>query len=157
MKPHIRWMIRRDMPEVLQIEGESYMQRWTEDDFMRCLRQRNCIGMVAIDPESEAVCGFMVYELHESRLQLLNIAVGMDHRRRGVGRAMIEKVASKLSPQRRSKLSLECADWNLPAHKFFRSCGLRASHVIQGFYDHDDADAYVFSLDVFNQPAVAST
>ena len=44
---HIRWMIRRDMPEVLQIEAASFEFPWLEDDFIRCLRQRNCIGMVA--------------------------------------------------------------------------------------------------------------
>ena len=44
---HIRWMIRRDMPEVLGIENSSFEFSWSEDDFIRCLRQRNCIGMVA--------------------------------------------------------------------------------------------------------------
>jgi len=44
---HIRWMIRRDMPEVLEIEDRSFEFSWSEEDFIRCLRQRNCIGMVA--------------------------------------------------------------------------------------------------------------
>src|SRR5690348_2779098 len=44
---HIRWMIRRDMPEVMRTERASFEYSWTEDDFLRCLRQRNCIGMVA--------------------------------------------------------------------------------------------------------------
>ena len=43
----IRWMIRRDMPEVLDIEQQSFEFAWTEEDFLCCLRQRNCIGMVA--------------------------------------------------------------------------------------------------------------
>ena len=47
LKAHIRWMIRRDMPEVLAVEGESFEFPWCEEDFLRCLRQRNCIGMVA--------------------------------------------------------------------------------------------------------------
>ena len=47
IRVHIRWMIRRDMPEVLQTEQESFEHSWTEEDFLRCLRQRNCIGMVA--------------------------------------------------------------------------------------------------------------
>ena len=70
---HIRWMIRRDMPEVLQIEGESFEFPWSEEDFLRCLQQRNCIGMVA--EHEENVVGFMIYELHKSRLHLLNFAV----------------------------------------------------------------------------------
>ena len=45
---HIRWMIRRDMPGVLEIEKLSFEYPWTEEDFIRCLRRRNCIGMVVM-------------------------------------------------------------------------------------------------------------
>src|SRR5213078_3611073 len=73
VKVHIRWMIRRDMPEVLQAEQESFEYAWTEEDFLKCLRQRNCIGMVA--EHTEKVVGFMIYELHKSKLHILNFAV----------------------------------------------------------------------------------
>ena len=70
---HIRWMIRRDMAEVLAIEAESFEFPWSEEDFIRCLRQRNCIGMVA--ELDDHVVGFMIYELHKNRLHVLNFAV----------------------------------------------------------------------------------
>ena len=44
---HIRWMTRRDMVSVLEIENQCFEFAWSSDDFIRCLRQRNCIGMVA--------------------------------------------------------------------------------------------------------------
>ena len=59
---HVRWMIRRDMPEVLTIEQEAFEFPWSEEDFTRCLRQRNCIGMVA--EMADSVVAFMIYELH---------------------------------------------------------------------------------------------
>ena len=90
---HIRWMIRRDMPEVLDIENRSFEFAWTEEDFIRCLRQRNCIGMVA--EHDERVVGFMIYELHKNRLHILNFAVHPDFRRRGVARGMVRKLIGK--------------------------------------------------------------
>ena len=57
-------MIRRDMPEVIPIETASFEFPWSEDDFVRCLRQRNCIGMVA--EMDDQVVGFMIYELHKT-------------------------------------------------------------------------------------------
>src|SRR5204862_6467086 len=66
VRVHIRWMIRRDMPEVLHTEQQSFEFAWTEEDFLRCLRQRNCIGMVA--EHGEKVVGFMIYELHKAKL-----------------------------------------------------------------------------------------
>ena len=90
VRVHIRWMIRRDMPEVLQTEQESFEYAWTEEDFLRCLRQRNCIGMVA--EQGEKVVGFMIYELHKNKLHILNFAVHPSCRRLGVGAQMTAKL-----------------------------------------------------------------
>jgi GNAT superfamily N-acetyltransferase len=95
---HIRWMIRRDIPEVMQIENESFEFPWFEEDFIRALRQRNCIGMVV--EHDELVVGFMIYELYKDRLHILNLAVGKQWRRHGVGTSMVNKLVGKLSDQR---------------------------------------------------------
>ena len=121
---HIRWMIRRDMMEVLEIENQSFEFPWSEDDFIRCLRQRNCIGMVA--EHDERVAGFMIYELHRNRLHILNFAVAAEFRRKGVGQQMVEKLIGKLSSQRRSRIMLEVRETNLAAQLFFRDLGFRA-------------------------------
>ncbi len=141
---HIRWMIRRDMPEVLAIEEQSFEFPWSEDDFVRCLRQRNCIGMVA--EHNERVIGFMIYELHKTRLHILNFAVDQQLRRRRVGSQMVKKLSGKLSPQRRSRIMLEIRETNLPAQLFFRALGFRAVSVLRGFYDDTPEDAYLMQL-----------
>src|SRR5262249_39017517 len=110
---NIRWMIRRDMPEVLQIEQQSFEYSWTEEDFLRCLRQRNCIGMVA--ELGEKVVGFMIYELHKSKLHILNFAVHPAWRRMGIGSQMVAKLAKKISSGRRTLISLDVRETNLPA------------------------------------------
>ncbi len=138
---HIRWMIRRDMMEVLEIENQSFEFPWSEDDFIRCLRQRNCIGMVA--EHDERVAGFMIYELHRNRLHILNFAVGPDFRRRGVGQQMVEKLIGKLSSQRRNRILLEVRETNLDAQLFFRDLGFRAISVLRDFYDDTTEDAYL--------------
>ena len=141
LRVHIRWMIRRDMPEVLEIERTSFEFSWFEEDFIRCLRQRNCIGMVA--EHAEQVVGFMIYELHKSRLHILNFAVAPSVRRRSVGTQMIEKLIGKLSSQRRTDISLEVRETNLPAQIFFRGNGFRATNVLREYYDDSPEDAYV--------------
>src|SRR5690349_4720827 len=141
---HIRWMIRRDMPEVLAIEQECFEFPWYEDDFIRCLRQRNCIGMVA--EASERVVGFMVYELHKHRLHVLNFAVSDAFKRRGVGSQMTKKLASKLSHDRRSRIMLEVRETNLPAQLFFRAVGFRAVSVLRKFYEDTPEDAYLMQF-----------
>jgi len=138
---HIRWMIRRDMPEVLAIEEQCFEFPWYEDDFIRCLRQRNCIGMVA--EASERVVGFMIYELHKNRLHILNFAVHEAYRRRGIGGQMSRKLIGKLSHERRSRILLEIRETNLPAQLFFRTLGFCAVSVLRDFYEDTTEDAYL--------------
>jgi ribosomal-protein-alanine N-acetyltransferase len=138
---HIRWMIRRDMPAVLAIEDASFEFPWCEEEFIRCLRQRNCIGMVA--ECDDQVVGFMIYELHKNRLHLLNFAVSPDVRRTGVGRAMMEKLAGKLSVERRNRIMLEVRETNLEAQLFFKILGFKAISVLRDFYEDTTEDAYL--------------
>lgn len=146
MRPttHIRWMIRRDMEAVLQIENECFQFPWDEDEFIRCIRRRNCIAMVA--EWGDEILGFMVYELHKNRIQLLNIAVAEDNRRFGVGSAMIDKLAGKLSHERRNRILLEVRETNLGGQLFFRANGFKALSVLREFYEDSDEDAYLMQL-----------
>src|SRR5436190_6750245 len=138
---HIRWIIRRDMPEVLQTEQESFEYAWTEEDFRRCLRQRNCIGMVA--EQGERVVGFMIYELHKAKLHILNFAVSPAFRRVGVGGQMVSKLISKLSSHRRTRITLEVRETNLPAQLFFSRQGFRAVRVLRSYYEDSGEDAFL--------------
>ena len=149
---HVRWMIRRDMPEVITIEQEAFEFPWSEEDFTRCLRQRNCIGMVA--ELADSVVAFMIYELHRSRLHMLNFAVMRSHRRLGIGTQMMEKLVAKLTPDRRGRIALEVRETNLPAQLFFRSLGFRATSVLKDFYRDSTEDAYLmqYSLESATLP-----
>ena len=147
----IRWLIRRDMPAVLAVEGASFEFAWTEEDFICCLRQRNCIGMVA--ELAGEVVGYMIYELQKSRLRVLNFAVAPDARRRGVGRRMVRRLVDKLSQQRRTEIILEVRETNLPAQLFFRSEGFRAFRVVRDRYDDTTEDAYAMHFALSASPA----
>jgi len=138
---HIRWMIRRDMQEVLDIEGQSFEFPWSEDEFVRCLRERNCIGMVA--EHDDKIAGYMIYEILNTRLHLLNLAVSADKRRVGVGQQMINKLISKLSNKRRRQILLEVRETNLAAQVFFRGMDFRAISLLRDFYDDTTEDAYL--------------
>jgi [ribosomal protein S18]-alanine N-acetyltransferase len=144
LRVHIRWMIRRDMAEVLEIERGAFEFPWFEEEFIRCLRQRNCIGMVA--EHGERVVGFMIYELHKSRVHVLNFAVARDYRRRGVGSQMVAKLIAKLSSQRRSRIVLEVRETNLAAQLFFRENGFRAVSVLRSYYEDTPEDAYLMQF-----------
>jgi len=141
LKVQIRWLIRRDMIEVLDIERSSFSHPWTEEDFLCCLRQRNCIGMVA--EHDHAIVGFMIYELHKSKLRILNFAVNSESQRQSVGTQMVRRLVDKLSQQRRNEIVFELRETNLEAQLFFKDQGFRAVGVLRKHYDDTAEDAFV--------------
>jgi len=143
VRVHIRWMIRRDMPEVLAIEHAGFEYPWCEEEFLRVLRQRNCIGMVA--EYGERVVGFMIYELHKNKLHVLDFATHPEFRRMGVGRQMLGKLVGKLSSHRRTRIALHVRETNLAAQFFYRVQGFRAMEVLREHYSDTGEDAYLMT------------
>ena len=141
VRVHIRWMIRRDMPEVLAIEHASFDFPWGEEEFLRVLRQRNCIGMVA--EHGERVVGFMIYELHKNSLDVLDFAVHPELRRQGIGHQMVVKLVGKLSSHRRTRITLQVRETGLAAQLFYKINGFRATEVLRGHFEDTGEDAYL--------------
>lgn len=137
---HIRWMIRRDMPEVLHIEQAAFDRPWTEEDFLKALRQRNCIGMVA--EHGDRIVGFMVYELLRGKINLIDLAVHPEFRRRGVGRQMVAKLVGKLSVRLRTRVIGCVRESSLDAQVWLRACGFLAIDILREHYPDTGEDGY---------------
>jgi ribosomal-protein-alanine N-acetyltransferase len=139
-KPGIRWMIRKDMPDVLRIEAACFGHSgWTEGDFVEQLRQRNTTSYVVLD--GQRVVGYILLHLRHDHISLLNFAVDPAYRRRGYGRALIEKLKSKINANShsRGRFVTYIPEENLPAQLFLRACGIGCfglrSYTVQG---HDE-------------------
>jgi ribosomal-protein-alanine N-acetyltransferase len=136
---------------VLDIERDSFEFPWTEEDYRRCLRARNCIGMVA--EYNNEVAGYMIYELCKNKIQLINLATAKKYRRLGVATQMMAKLIGKLSTQRRSRITFEIRETNLRAQLFFRSVGFRATQILKDYYEDMHEDAYFMQYRYTPEPA----
>lgn len=143
--PYLRWMIRRDMPEILAIERACFQDPWTEGDFIQHLSDRKTIGMVV--ELKDCVHGFMVYQLHEKSLYVHKLAVDPLWRRIGLGRAMVDKLVSKMSSHRRTTITIDTSERNTIVHKFLQANRFLAVGVTEGFYE-DGAAAYRFEYTI---------
>lgn len=156
---HIRWMIRRDMPEVLEIENSCFERPWSEEEFVSFLRQRNSIGMVA--ECGERVFGYMIYELHRKYYYLINLAVHPASHRLSVGAQLIGRLMSKLNfenCERRQELCCNIPETCIEAQLLFRCLGIRGSvrqlnvpirnTETDRIHTGDDCDRYGFSCHV---------
>jgi len=152
--PHIRWMIRKDLPAILACEEAAYgVDSWSEEDFTRCLRQRNCIGMLA--EQGDTLLGYMVYELHKTHLHVLNFVVHPSYQRRGVGMHMLAKLIGKLNQQRRTAITLLVNETNMPALKFFRAMGFKATGLVRDAFPDCNEDGIAMELRVGERVRIA--
>lgn len=136
--PGIRWLIRTDLPAVLAIESVSSESPWLKHDFVEVLLRRNCIGLVALTLDK--IVGYTLYELSAQELRVLNLTVAPSCRRQGVGRALVEKLASKLSLEKRRQARVMVRESNRLALRFLSACGFRAVGLVRGYYDPLETD-----------------
>jgi len=143
MRHQIRWIVKSDSPRVLDIEWLSFQDAWTGRQFQETLKRREVIGLVSCDEEMR-VAGYAIYEICDSRIDILNIAVHPLKRREGHGRALLRCIERKLgSPSTQFIASAMVRETNLVAQKFFRSCDWRAEAVMRNGYAQGE-DAYEF-------------
>ncbi len=144
----IRWMIRRDLPDVLQIERDCFEFNWTQDDFTECMSFPACNGYVA--EQAGSVVAFMVIERLPGNIEILNFAVSPLHQHADFGTIMLRYVIDKAAETKRGTVSLKSRESNHGAHGFFRHHGFKAVGLLRKHYEDSDEDAFLFRLNVGN-------
>ena len=130
-----RWMIRRDMPEIMTAENLCGGLGWSEEEFLRVLRLRTCIGKVAERGCKEfPVHGFMIYELDRYSFRLLNIGVHPEWQRSGAASAMLNYLKGKIPNNNRTQIIADVPDHLLSAHLFLQSHGFKCTKIIGESY-----------------------
>lgn len=139
--PHLRWMIRDDLPAVLAVEKASFPHPWDAAELLTLHDDRSVVITVA--ERGDEIVGYMAYRLHRCRLNLLTIAVAPHHRRTGTGAALLAKMAYKVTTHRRTKATATVEDDDTRAHLFLKAHGFRATKIVRGAFT-DGSDGYRF-------------
>jgi [ribosomal protein S18]-alanine N-acetyltransferase len=150
IRTHIRWLIRRDTPEVLAIENANFDYPNSEEQIIEYMRQKNAIGMAA--EYGDRIVGFMLYSLMRTSINVVDFAVCPTWTHRTVGKQMLDKLKGKLSHERRNRIKFHVRESNLAGQLFLRSQGFRAVEVIRGHFEDSGEAAY--SMQYFLDPCV---
>lgn len=141
VKVQMRWFIKADMREVLEMERACFRCPWTRDDFLAVAKPSNVMFLVA--EAHKQLVGYVIYELQEDSLRVLNLAVDPEWQREGVGWRMLERLKGRLAIGNRKFILADVCEYNLDAQLFFSYCGFRAIGVVADCFD-DGSAAYRF-------------
>ena len=143
-----RRMREADLPRVMEIERAAFSHPWTEELVRRELGHEFSTVLLACGGESGAVQGFAVVWLVHDELHVLNVAVAPEARRRGVARAILDRVEAQGREQGARIAMLEVRRGNAPAIALYRTLGYREVGVRPRYYAEDGEDALVMDKDL---------
>jgi [ribosomal protein S18]-alanine N-acetyltransferase len=141
-----RPMSTADLDEVMTIERMSFRYPWSTNFFLQEL-QVACARSILADIDGRIV-GYVLFWLLPSAIDIHNIAVHIDFRRRGIARALLDKVVSEARCQSSPRVMLEVRKSNLAAQKLYASAGFVTTGIRKGYYSDDGEDALAMTLEL---------
>lgn len=127
LRVQLRWMNEKDLDFVYELEQKCSSTPWGAMEFANVLMHSNSVGLV-VEYQSRII-GYVIYETFEGRLEISNVAVLPEFRRKGVGSQMIARLACRLTRFSRNEIRLTVRESNLAAQLFFRSLGFKAVSI----------------------------
>lgn len=129
----LRDPIQADLQRLLAIDAACFPQcPWTEEAYRGMMRSLEHVGTVAV--HGQRVVGFAWHRVHGGAIECLSLAVEPESRRRGVGRALLERMQARTSATRRYVFADVYEEW-LESQLFLKACGYRATHILTGVCD----------------------
>ena len=137
----IRKMARGHIPQVLEIERASYPSPWSVKAFANEMMSASSVNIVAM--EAMSVVGFLVAWIVVDQLHVANIAVAGDHRRRGVGGAMMKWLLAEAAQRGCATSTLEVRESNRAARSMYSQLGYCSVSIRKTYYSNPPEDAVV--------------
>jgi ribosomal-protein-alanine N-acetyltransferase len=143
-------MTSDDLTQVMAIEKVAFSNPWTLEMVKKELTQDWSTILLAEEPAVTGmeVLGFSIFWLVADEIHVLNVATAERHRRRGIGRAVIEATLDYGRAHRCRIASLEVRRGNQAAIGLYKALGFKAVGMRPNYYTDDREDAVVMVRDL---------
>ncbi|HVM37770.1 MAG TPA: GNAT family N-acetyltransferase [Sphingomicrobium sp.] len=125
-----------DLDKVMRVMTAAFDpmfgEAWTRSQCAGILPMTGVSLMLARDAEGAAL-GFALFRTIAAEAELLLLAVDPQHRRRGVGRRLLDGFIERARDAGARRVHLEVRDGN-PAVEMYRSAGFAAAGRRRGYY-----------------------
>ena len=150
-EPTIRRLSYADLPTVISIERRSFPTPWSLAMFVLELSKPDGICLAAKD--ENGLIAYLVCARYDEVWHLMNVAVTPQHRRRGIARALVERLFSEAGEGARYTLEVRVS--NLAAIAMYEGFGFRSAGRRRRYYHDNGEDALIMWLVAGDRAAVA--
>ncbi len=135
-----------DLNEVMVIERSAFDFPWSAGFFRQEL-QVACARSILAEIDGKIV-GYVLFWVLPGAIDIHNVAVHHDYRRRGIARELLGLVTDEARRQSLSRVLLEVRRSNVPAQKLYQAMGFLATGIRKRYYsDNEDAVAMTLEID----------
>jgi len=134
-----------DVPDVLEIERRSFPNPWTEENFRHEI-EANPVAVNRVLREEGDLAGYVSAYLVAGELQINDIAVAPDRRRRGLARLLLDDVLALARERGAALATLEVRPSNVAARALYAARGFVETGRRTGYYPESGEDALLMEL-----------
>jgi ribosomal-protein-alanine N-acetyltransferase len=139
-----------DLPALARLEGSAFSDPWTITMLEEALAARGAVALVA-EIGGQVVASVMARQVADEG-EILTIAVEPEHRRRGLGRHLLEAATRVLATGGARTVWLEVRTSNVAARMMYLGAGFVAAGVRRGYYRRPTEDALILKYEVTASP-----
>ena len=142
MEYTIEPMCAKHIRQVAALEAACFSDPWPEQILARELENPLSLWLCAM--RGDTVAGYVGSQTVLGEADMMNLAVAPEHRRQGLGRALVLALCSALREHMQaSVLTLEVRDSNMPAAALYESLGFCQIGLRRNYYQHPKEDARI--------------
>lgn len=135
-----------DLPAVLEIERRSFSNPWSAALFLQELKiSFSRIILLRAGGRAGPVLGFLCRWFVADEVHVLNVAVHPDHRRRGIGSALMREMLEEAREVRAAAVTLEVRRGNAEAIRLYERLRFEEVGVRRNYYGRGE-DALIMRL-----------
>jgi [ribosomal protein S18]-alanine N-acetyltransferase len=132
--------------EILDIERDSFPSPWSFNAFMA--ETEKSLSHLWVLTSDGRVSGYICFWILGSEIQLLNIAVRPDSRRRRLGRFLLEKMIEEGLSRGVENIWLEVRRSNSAARNLYSRMGFLETGIRPKYYSETNEDAITMTLEL---------
>ena len=146
---HIRRAKPADIPAIMAIERECFVEPWDEEVFVQTLEWTPFFFFVSM--ADGKIRGFVVGCLENTGSavygHISNLGVTAAYRGKGLGRLLVSRLERQFVLEAAEGALLEVRVSNTDAQKFYHRLGYREAFLLSGYYSNGE-DALVMMRDL---------
>ena len=136
---------KSDVEDLIELEAYCFDYHWSREQFLLGLSKK-AFMVLGIRHEG-FLAGYIAFSLIEDEMEILNLAVHPDFRRRGLAELLLADSFRVCDERQIKKSFLDVKESNEPALSLYRKFGYKQIGVRKKYYPDTKEDALLFRYD----------